>query len=220
MKQNTTLKYLLLTGAAALALAGTARAGGLPESTPLESTTPVHQGLLGQQYASLTYSYVNLDHSSANADNFDFAFSQPLNTGLDAVFAYDWTQNGLLVGNRLNTQSVTAGLRAFSNAYPWGKPYVEAGVGYAWQRETPAGKDNSVLWQAAIGAEFQVAPAFTVTPYLQYTDTPSLAGNNGGTWKYGVKANYWVDSQWAVTAGIARDDNQNNLFTVGTNFRF
>ncbi len=220
MKQNTTLKYLFLSAAAALALAMSARAGGLPEAIPLESTTPVHQGLLGQQYANLTYGYINLGNSPVNADNFEFAVNQPLNTGLDAVFAYDWTQNGLFAGSRLNTQGVTAGLRAFSNAYTWGKPYVEAGAGFAWQRGTPAGRDNSVLWQATVGAEFQLAPAFTVTPYVQYTDTPTLAGNNGGTWKYGAKANYWIDSQWAVTAGVARDDNQNNTFTVGTNFRF
>jgi hypothetical protein len=220
MKQNTTLKYLFLSAAAALALAVSARAGGMPEATPVESTTPVHQGLLGQQYANLTYSYIDLDRSPVNADNFEFAVNQPLNTGLDAVFAYDWTQTGLFAGSRLNTQSLTAGLRAFGNAYTWGKPYVEADAGYAWQRGTPAGHDNSVLWRAALGAELQLAPAFTVTPYVQYTDTPSLAGNDNGTWDFGVKANYWIDSQWAVTAGLARSDNHDNRFTVGTNFRF
>ncbi len=219
MKQNTTLKYIFLSAAAALALAAFARAGEMPPATQ-EATTPVRQGLLGQNYATLTYSYIDLHNSPVNADNFEFAFNQPLNTGLDAVFAYDWTQMGQFAGNRPNTQSVTAGLRAFSNAYTWGKPYVEADAGYAWQRDTFAGKDNSVLWQAAVGAELQVAPAFTVTPYIQYTDTPSLAGNNNGTWNFGAKASYWIDSQWAVTAGIARDDNQNNRFTVGTNFRF
>ena len=40
------------------------------------------------------------------------------------------------------------------------------------------------------------------------------------TWNYGVKANYWIDSQWAVTGGISRNDNRDTAFTVGTNFRF
>ena len=217
MKQNIILKNLLLTATAAVALAVSARADTPLESTPLESTTPVHQGLLGQQYAGLTYSRIDLDNSSVNADNFEFAFNQPLNTGLDAVFAYNWTQLGQIAGNRPNTQSVTGGLRAFSNAYTWGKPYVEAGIGYAWQRAQP-GSDSSIVWQVAVGTEFQLAPAFSVTPYVQYADAPDLAGS--GTWNFGAKANYWIDSQWAVTVGLARDDNQNTTFTVGTNFRF
>jgi opacity protein-like surface antigen len=218
MKQNILLKNLLISAAAALALAVSARAGGLPEAAPeaTTATTPVHQGLLGQQYAGLTYSYVDLQ-GPVNADNFQFAFNQPLNTGLDGVFAYDWTQAGLSNGLRENTQSLTAALRAFTTT-AWAKPYVEAGAGYAWQRQTPAGRDTSFLWEAAVGAEFQVLPALTVTPYVQYTDAIDLADRH--VWSGGVKANYWVDSQWAITAGVARDDNQNNKFTVGTNFRF
>ncbi|MES1194635.1 MAG: hypothetical protein ABUL65_01990 [Opitutus sp.] len=219
MKQNTTLKYLFLSAAAALALAVSARADTPLEATPLEATTPIHQGLLGQQYASLTYSYINLDRSPVNADNFEFAVNQPLNTGLDAVLAYDWTQSHLFAGSRLNTQDLTAGLRAFCNSYGWGKPYVEAGMGYAWQRGTPSGTDHSILWRAAIGAELQLAPAFSVTPYVEYVDAPDLASSRRA-WNFGANANYWIDSQWAVTAGLARDDHQNNRFTVGTNFRF
>ena len=218
MKQNTLRQRLFLAAAAALALAVSARAGGLAEGPMAPSTAVplVHQGLLGQNYASLTYSYIDLG-GPTHADNYQFAFNEPLNTGLDAVFSYDWNQRGLLAGDRLNTQSLTAGLRAFGNAYAWGKPYIEADGGYAWQRGY-GNKDNSFLWGFAVGAEVQLAPAVTVTPYIQYKGTPDLAPKN--TWNFGAKANYWVDSQWAVTAGFARDDHQGNSFTVGTNFRF
>ena len=47
------------------------------------------QGLLGEIYASLNYSYIDLD-APTHADNFSFGFNQPLNVGLDAVFSYDW----------------------------------------------------------------------------------------------------------------------------------
>lgn len=218
MKQNTTLKYLFLSAAAALALARSARADVPLETPALEATTPIHQGLLGQQYASLTYSYLDL-HNAVNADNFEFAVSQPLNTGLDAIFAYDWTQSHLSAGSRLNTQDLTAGLRAFGNTYSWGKPYVEAGVGYAWQHGTPSGTDHSVLWRAAIGAELQVAPALSVTPYIEYADAPDLAASRRG-WNFGVKANYWIDSQWAITGGLAESSHHDTKYTVGTNFRF
>jgi len=63
-----------------------------------------------------------------------------------------------------------------------------------------------------------VAPALTVTPYVKYQDAPDLT--NGSVWKYGVKANYWIDSQWAVTAGLERSTDQDMKYTIGTNFRF
>ena len=108
-------------------------------------------------------------------------------------------------------------LRAFSTSYNWGKPYVEAGAGYAWVKYAGT-KDNSFIWHVATGVEFQVKPRATVTPYVRYEDAPDLAG--GDTWNFGVKGSYWIDSSWAVTAGIERDDEQNTAFTIGTNFRF
>ena len=94
---------------------------------------------------------------------------------------------------------------------------MEAGAGFAWER-FDGGHDNSLIWQAGTGVEFQVAPALVVTPYVKYVDTPDL--NRRDEWDYGVKANYWVDSQWALTAGVYRDNHQNMGYTVGTNFRF
>ena len=216
MKPNRLLKTLLISAAAAFSLAAFARADVSPDREPLEATTAVGQGLLGQQYASLTYSYIDLD-APTHADNYSFGLNQPLNTGLDAVFSYDYTQTGLIAGDRLSQHAVMAGLRAFGNSHSWGKPYVEAGAGYAWQKFAGS-RDNSFVWGVGAGVELQLAPAFTLTPSVEYADAPDLAGS--GTWTFGVKANYWIDSQWSVTAGIDRDDDQNTSFTVGTNFRF
>lgn len=217
MKQHNLLKNLLLSATAAMGLAGFARADVPLDKEPLTSTTEVGQGLLGQQYASLTYSYIDLDDVSTHADDYTFGFNQPLSAGLDAVFSYDYLRTGSFAGSHLSQHAIMAGLRAFGHRAAWGKPYVEAGAGYAWQRFAGA-KDNSFVWGLGVGAEIQLAPAFTLTPSIKYADAPDLAGS--GTWTYGVKANYWVDSQWSVTAGIDRDDDQNNSFTIGTNFRF
>ena len=207
------LKNFLITATAALGLATLVRADvPLENKEPLQSTTAVGQGLLGQQYANLTYTYIDLSGTSAHADDYTFAFNQPLNTGLDGIFSYDYTR-----ANSLSQHNLMAGLRAFSDHYAWGKPYVEASAGYAQERVAGV-RDDSFVWGVGVGAEFQVAPAFTVTPSVGYKKAPDLAGS--GTWTYGVKANYWIDSQWSVTAGISRDDNSNNMFTVGTNFRF
>lgn len=214
MKQNLIIKSLLLSAAFA-GLTAAARADEPRQAAPVPASGTM--GLLGQTYAGLTYTYVNLDQSPANADRYQFELNQPIGAGLDGMLTYDWMQTGLMAGMRLNQQTISGTLRAFSPSYAWGKPYVEAGAGYTWTKFAGT-HDNSLVWEAAVGAEFQAAPAFTVTPFIQFRETPDLA--RGSTWNFGVKANYWVTSQWAVTVGLNHDDSHNTGFTVGTNFRF
>lgn len=213
MTTRPTIKFLLLASALAL---GSARADVAPPSDPTEPVAG-NVGLLGQVYGTLTYGYINLDDTSVHADNYRLAVNQPLAFGLDGLLSYDFTHTGDFAGSPVRQHTFTGAFRAFSSSYNWGKPYVEAGVGFTTARYAGAG-DDSYLWEIAGGIEFQVAPATTVTPYVQYEDAPDLPGD--GRWKFGVKANHWVNNTAAVTAGIERDDDQNTMFTVGTNFRF
>lgn len=214
MKQNLITKSLLVVAALGLTAAAradaTAAAGSMPASGSM--------GLLGQTYAGVAYSYTDIDDSTIDADNYIFEYNQPLSAGFDAVFAYDYGQSEVILGSRFKTQSATAGLRAYSINTGWAKPYIEAGLGYAWTKFA-GNDDNSYLWQAAIGAEFQVAPAFTVTPFVQYSDAPDLVGSDGA-WDYGVKANYWLNNRWSLAAAISRDDDQNMGYQIGVNCRF
>ena len=216
MNTSLHLKSLLLASALALGLGVTVRADVEPLA---DKVVPVagSQGLLGQVYGTLTYDYVNLDGAATHADSYTLMSNQPLAFGLDGVLGYNFTQWGAGSGGRVNQNTLSGAIRAFSTSYNWGKPYVEAGVGYTWVRASGA-KDNSFVWETAAGVEFQVLPRATVTPFIQYTDAPDLAG--GSKWNFGAKASYWIDSQWAVTVGLARDDSHNTAFTVGTNFRF
>ncbi|MSU47325.1 MAG: hypothetical protein EXS42_09460 [Lacunisphaera sp.] len=184
MKKNSILKTLILAAVVPLGLATSARAADTP--VPVSG----NMGLLGQTYASLTYSYLNLDRSPTHADSYGFDYNQSLNTGLDGILSYNITQAGLVAGARFNQQMIGGALRAFNTSHAWGKPYVEAGVGYAWTKFAGS-KDNSVVWSVTAGAELQIAPAFTVTPFVSYVDAPDLTSS--GTWNFGVKANYWVD---------------------------
>jgi hypothetical protein len=225
MNKQMILKSLILSAVAATGLATAAFAGGdepnSPAAGPAMAAAPATDvapssgpaSLLGQKYAGLTYRYIDIDGPGGHADHYSFNFNEPLKAGLDGLLSFDWTE----MGAATRQLSISAGLRAYRAAYAWGTPYVEAGAGYI--REKIAGvKDDSFLWQLGIGAEFPVAPAVTVTPYINYADAPSLSGN--GRWDFGVKASYWVNQNWAVTAGIDRDDDQNTGFMVGTNFRY
>lgn len=211
MKTKPTILCLLTV--ASLGLAAPAFAGGDDPGVPAPVVRPVTQSLLGQEYASLTYRYLDLDGAAGHADNYRFDFNEPLKLGLDGLLGFDWTD----ASDANRAFSLTTGLRAYSENFAWGKPYAEGGVGYTWAK-TAGVKDDSFLWRLEAGAEFQAAPAVTVTPFVRYEDAPSLS--RSGRWDFGVRASYWVDRQWAVTVGLDRDDDQNTGFMVGTNFRF
>lgn len=218
MNNSPTIKTLMLATALALGLGANVRADDSFAAQPAaDASAAGNLSLLGQTLGTLTYSYINLDGTSTHADSYTLEVNQPLTFGLDGVFAYDFTQSGVIAGSRVKQHTLSTALRAFSASFNWGKPYVEAGVGYAWARYA-GGRDDSFVWEVAAGAEFQLSPRATVTPYVQYVDAPDLAGS--GVWNFGVRGSYWIDSSWAVTAGFEVDDDQNNAFTVGTNFRF
>ena len=212
---NPKIFRTLLCSLALSGLAATARADDPVLATPVPVSGTM--GLLGQTYAGLTYTYFNRNDSPVNAEGLSFQLNQPLDAGLDGILTYAWNQTGLVAGSRLNQQTLGGALRAFSTALPWGRPYAEAGLGCAWTKSAGP-HDNSLVWELAGGVEFQATPALAVTPYIRYQDAHELAG--GSTWNFGVTGNYWVNSQWAVTAGLNYDDRHNSGFTVGTNFRF
>lgn len=214
MQNNTLLKSLVVSAALSLGLTGFAQAQPA-EAAP--SLTSDGQGLLGQNYASLTYSYVNFDGISAHGDTYSLSFNTPLRAGLDGLLGYDYSQSGEILGSRYKEHALGAGLRAFSNSFDWAKPYVEAGAGFVWQKYGSF-EDDSFFWQVSAGAEFQLAAALTLTPYVQYLDAPDISDD--GVVNFGAKANYWVNSEWAVTVGLSRDDDKNMTYTLGTNFRF
>jgi opacity protein-like surface antigen len=215
MNQKTILKSLVLAAVAALGLGVSARADGTSASAPAAALSSL--GLLGQTYAGVSYSYVHLDSSPVSADRYSFEYNQPLAAGLDAIFNYDRTQAGLLAGDRGYTQAVDASLRAFSTAYTWGKPYIEAGIG-AERAKFLGVKDDSLAWIAGAGIEFHVAQDVTVTPFIRYTRTNGFADRN--TADVGVKANYWLTKQLAVTGALSRDDAKNVSYKLGINVRF
>ena len=209
MKQNIIIKSLILVASLA-GLTAAARAADTASSSG-------SLGLLGQTYAGLSYSYINLDSSPVNAESYGFVYNQPLNTGFDAVFNYDWTQSGVVAGDRAHERALDATLRAFSTTTAWGKPYIEAGVGYDWIKYAGA-KDKSFNWIAGAGVEFQATSELTITPFVRWLRATGYTDHNAVN--YGVKANYWVTKQVGVLASIDRSDDQDMTYKLGLNVRF
>lgn len=210
---TTTNQLKVLALIAALGLTHNAFAQTTPESTGPDFAP----GLLGISHTELSYGYVDLDNTNAHGNAYTLELSQPFQPGFDAFLGYEYSRSSRIAGSRIKQHVLDAGVRVFSSAYNWGKPYVEVGAGYIWSR-FGGSHDNSFLWEATVGVELNLARNTTVMPYVRYDDAVDYS--DGDNWNYGVKANYWLNKNWAAMAGIERDDEQNTTFRVGTNFRF
>jgi opacity protein-like surface antigen len=219
MNNVTSLKSLALATALALGLASQAFAGdepgaNAPANAPLP---PLSHGLLGQTYASLGYSYSRLDSSPVNANALEFAMNQGISTGFDTLLEYTGTRSDDTGVGRLTEQTLEVGARAYTN-YNGIKPYAEAGLGWTWLRAPLGLSDNSFVWFAGVGAEFQATSELTVTPVVRYSDATSY--HSGSTWDFGVKANYWLSEKLGLTGKIMRNDSGDMTYGVGINFRY
>ena len=217
MNNVTSFKSLFLATTLVAGCAVAAFAGDEPASAPNSSPAPLSHGLLGQTYASLGYNYSRLDSSSVNANGLEFAMNQGVRTGLDTLLEYTGTRTDDTGVGRLTEQILDLGARAYTN-YNGIKPYAEAGVGWTWLNAPLGLSDNSFVWFAGVGAEFQATSELTITPLVRYSDATSY--HSGGTWDYGVKANYWLTEKLGLTAKITRNDSQDMTYGVGINFHF
>ncbi|MBA3848462.1 MAG: hypothetical protein C0502_00520 [Opitutus sp.] len=215
MKNIHSTNSLLLAAAVSLGLAASAFA---QTTAPAAEPAPAERGagLLGQNYASLSYGFIDLDGTGVDADSFTLGFNRNVRDGLDAFLEYDYTQTDRVFGSRLRQHSLLAGARVFTN-YQGIKPYAEAGVGWVWQ-EFGNNREDSFGWGAGVGAEIELSPVVAVTPFVRYTDLTEGSGN--GTWDFGVKANVRLTDKFTVLGSVSRDDDQNMEYRVGVNFRY
>jgi opacity protein-like surface antigen len=213
MKNQTSLKYFVLAAAASLGLAASAFA---QTTVAAEPTVSRSSGLLGQTYASASYGYIDLDDTSVNARSYSLGLNQYVRDGVDSFLDYNYTRSGRIAGTRLTQHDVLLGARVYTH-WQGVKPYAEAGIGWVWQKAGGV-RDNSFAWAAGVGAEIEVAPKTTLTPFVRYSDLTE--GGNNDQWEYGVKANHWLTDKLAVQGSISRDDDQNLFYRVGVNFRY
>lgn len=178
---------------------------------------PVPRGALGQNTAALGFSYIDADDSGIDANAINLTLNQGLRTGLDTLLEYNYLRSentgfGDIVEHKFNF-----GGRAYTNFHGF-RPFVDGGIGWTWLKAPLGLSDNSFLWFASIGAEFQATADLTITPMIRFWDATSYT--DGDTWEYGVKANYWVNEKLGVTAKVIRADSESTEYGLGINYRF
>ena len=215
MKNVPSFKTLILAAAVSLGLASASFAQSANVAVPNPADAKP-TGLLGQNYTTIGYGYIDLDSTNVHASRYSLAANQSLREGLDGLLEYGYTRSSSFAGTRLTQHDLMAGARAYLTSAGF-KPYVEAGLGWVWQKAAGV-SDDSFAWGLGVGAEIDVVSAVTVTPYVRYEDL--TRGSNNDSWNYGVKANYWVTSRVGIQAGVERDDDKNMTYSVGANIRF
>jgi hypothetical protein len=218
MNKKINVRTLLLAAGLALGLAapGVAQTTGGGNSAPAPANGT---GLLGQSYASLGFSYTDAHKQPFDLQGLNFQYNQPLNTGFDFNLALgdDWSTRYL--GTRNHEQSAIANAIAFLPDLSWGRPFLGVGAGWIWEKNAGV-KDNSIAGDLTAGVEFQATKELSITPFGTYTATTSSRINEDNKWVYGVKANYWITRQWALTAQLSRDNQVDTTYTFGTTWKF
>lgn len=217
MNKNITIKTLMLAAAVSLGLAVAARAADVNGTqVPVPSTGSGH-GMLGQSYAALGYSYHDLEGTSLNAHSYNFSVNQAVSDSFDATLEFKDAFSSRIAGGRISERFINAGVRAYTTTRGF-KPYVEAGLGWVWQKAPLGLHDNSFAYYLGTGVEFQVAQDFSVTPFVRYLDATKRSFDH--EWDYGVKANYWLNERVGLTAAVIRDNSRDMEYNFGVTLRY
>lgn len=208
------LKSFVLAAAVSLGFSSTFA------STNPDVPSPSHwreTGLLGKTYGNFEVSFIDLDDTGIDANNYHFGLNQAVRAGLDSTFDVDLARTDRFAGTRISQYGFTAGVRAYTSSYGV-KPFAEAGLGWAWMKGPFGGRENSWTYYAGVGAEMIIGESFTLTPFLRFEDAPEAGDTD--TFTFGARGNYWLNERLSLTGIIDRDDDQNMSYTFGVNYRY
>jgi len=219
-----------MLAAAAACLASRAPAQTTPSTAAPGGQAPAAFGVVGTNYTDFTFGEDRRESFSPSViHDYDFTYNQSVFSselwGLDSNVRYDYAASGAR-GHSDHRQEVLAGTTAYM-LQSWGKPFVSADAGYAWQRAGVVAR-KSFADDFTGGVEFQVLRQLAVSPFVEYQSEPHLWNDIRNAffpdrqWDYGVKATYRFTPQWGVSAGLQMDQFSRDDwgYRLGVNFHF
>ena len=177
-------------------------------------------GLLGSNYAGLAFDYYALHQGAPSvAHGFSFTDRTVMGDRVDTTFDYDWLRTRSAGGTSLRNR-VAAGLSSYA-VTDWGKPFVESSLGWRWDKTGGPAK-SSLLYRAATGFEFKLAPRFALAPYVAFDRATRFNQNETG---YGLRANYRLTSDWNLAfrteyQDVSHTSADRTLVSLGANYHF
>jgi hypothetical protein len=218
MKKKTNPLKTSLLSALALGLALSASAQETQSSTAT-STEPLAvdtgPGLVGTNYTELSFGYDKQQGAPSVLRDYELvsngsAYRQGL-WGVDANFTYDYV-DGSAYGFDDRRDEAQLGLTGFM-LESWGKPFVTADAGFAWQRAGDVSR-KSFAYTGIAGVEFEVLRLLALTPFIEYQAEPHLYNHGLPTdnmynhlFDYGVKATYRISRNWNASLGASLDQH-------------
>jgi hypothetical protein len=228
MKKTKSVKTLF---GAALALGLTLSASA---QTPAASAAPASPSpgysLLGDTYSEVDFGYLKEDRSPQILHDYDFLYNQALVKagpwGTDWNLSYEYL-TGSAAGFHDYRNEAQGGFTEYL-LEGWGKPFVTADAGYAWQRAGGISR-KSFADTFTGGVEFPVLGNLAVTPFAEYQAEAHLFNHElpaanfpDHLWDYGVKATYRIDRQWSVslTADLDQYSRDDLGYRAGLSYHF
>lgn len=192
-------------------------------------TSAYAQGLIGTNYYSVGGSYIHNNLPVINKfDVWAAELGVNYNAHVDGDFGVDVGLSGSVAvddkkGYTWQNQIVAFNATPYFSITPELKVFGTGSIGYSHHREAAAGfrhKDNDFLWGLGAGLEY-VIDQLSFIGSANYSRATN--GGHDGVWAFGAQANYWLDSNWAISAGYAYLDYKNghgNEVSAKVRFRF
>lgn len=219
MNQTNRLKTFIFAAAVSIGAATTALAQDANVAVPNPADTIRGGGLLGSTYSQVEYNYIDLRGSGpSHADGVGLTVNQPFWPNIDLHGSYDYAQ-ATFAGTKFRVHDVEFGTTIYSGL-EWGKPFATAAVGWQWQKAAGF-SDDSFTFRVGVGSEFQLAPAFVVTPFVNFVRATSFDANE---YEIGAKATYRINEQWSATVRAqyeaVEDSSDSAEYSIGVNYHF
>jgi len=226
-RQNLLMAALTLGVALSASAQSAPNTAGAPAAPVAADPGP---GLVGTNYSELSFGYQRQGGEPKDLRDFEIVSNGSVfksdAAGLDANFVYDYLY-GYGQGYHDHRNLAQIGLTGFLME-TWGKPFVTADAGMAWQ-DAGGASQRGFAYTATGGVEFQVLKDLALTPFVEYQAEPRF--RNGAlpvadfpnhALYYGVKATYRINREWNVSLGADLDDHSVKDWGLraGVSYRF
>jgi hypothetical protein len=198
-------------------------------SSLLAGFTAQAEGLLGQRTLGVGASYVDAGN---NLDGYGFGleYAQPLIAPVQDGFALDVRAGYGFVRVsdsplRARAQTLSAELVGYAFATQPVRPFATVGLGYVWERYklgSLRATDDGAVGSVGVGVEWEVAPAFTLTPSITYGY--EFSSPYSKSWTSAIEAAYWITPEINLALGFdytnVEGAGQVRAYTAALRYRF